>query len=71
MDDILIATPDDVIAHRKIVNKVLERLKSLDLYLKPAKCEFEVRRIEFLGVILEDRYRHDGSSQSGGSRGAT
>jgi hypothetical protein len=54
MDDILIATPDDVTMHRKLVNKVLERLQNLDLYLKPAKCEFETRRIEFLGVILEN-----------------
>jgi len=29
-------------------------LAKLDLYLKPGKCQFEVRRIEFLGVILED-----------------
>jgi hypothetical protein len=54
MDDILIATPDDKATHRKLVNRVLERLQKLDLYLKPAKCEFEVRRIEFLGVILEN-----------------
>jgi hypothetical protein len=32
----------------------LERLKKLDLYLKPSKCIFETRKIEFLGVILEN-----------------
>jgi hypothetical protein len=26
----------------------------LYLYLKPAKCTFKTRKIEFLGVILED-----------------
>ena len=54
MDDILIATPDDVQEHRKVVNQVLERLQKLDLYLQPSKCYFEVKRIEFLGVILEN-----------------
>jgi hypothetical protein len=36
-----------------MVNKVLKQLKKLDLYLKPSKCIFEARRIEFLGVTLE------------------
>ena len=37
-----------------MVNQVLERLQKLDLYLQPSKCYFEVKRIEFLGVILEN-----------------
>ena len=53
MDDILIATPDDLEEHRRLVNQVLKRLQELDLYLKPSKCAFETRRIEFLGVVLE------------------
>src|SRR6201996_6458347 len=55
MYDILIATEDDVEKHHELVHKVLERLAKLDLYLKPSKCQFEVRKIEFLGVILENR----------------
>jgi hypothetical protein len=54
MDDILIATRDNKEEHRKIVHQVLERLQELDLYLKPAKCTFEAKKIEFLGVILEN-----------------
>ena len=54
MDDFLIATEDNITRHRERVNEVLERLQELDLYLKPSKCIFEVRRIEFLGVILEN-----------------
>jgi hypothetical protein len=42
MDDILVATVDDVMVHRGIVHRVLERLQELDLYLKPSKCQFEV-----------------------------
>ena len=41
MDDILIATGDDLQHHRKIVSGVLQRLQELDLYLKPSKCQFE------------------------------
>ena len=33
---------------------MLKKLKKHDLYLKPEKCVFEQKRIEFLGVILED-----------------
>jgi hypothetical protein len=54
MDDILVATQDNVKEHRQIVHQILERLQKLDLYLKPAKCIFEARKIEFLGVILEN-----------------
>src|ERR1019366_3984008 len=53
MDDMLIHTGDDLHKHRIKVHTVLRRLKEHDLYLKPEKCQFEQRRIEFLGVILE------------------
>ena len=42
MDNILIATEDDLPIHRKLVNQVLKRLDKLDLYLKPSKYQFEV-----------------------------
>jgi hypothetical protein len=54
MDNILIATRDNKEEHRKIVHQVLGRLVELDLYLKPAKCTFETKKIEFQGVILEN-----------------
>jgi hypothetical protein len=54
MDDILIATRNNLEEHRQIVHQVLAMLKKLDLYLKPAKCTFETKKMEFLGVILED-----------------
>ena len=53
-DDILIATEDDLEVHRRIVGQVLDRRQKLNLYLKPSKCIFETRRIEFLGVVLEN-----------------
>jgi hypothetical protein len=54
MDDILVATSANIIKHCKLVNQILERLMKLDLYLKPSKCIFETRKIEFLGVILKN-----------------
>ena len=52
MDDILIATPDNLTHHQQLVHCVLNRLEEHNLYLKPKKCVFEVCEVEFLGVIL-------------------
>ena len=53
MDDILIAMEDDQEFHDKCVHQMLDKLKEHDLYLKPEKCIFDQKTIEFLGVILE------------------
>ena len=53
LDDILIATPDDEALHKKRTRQVLKVLKEHDLYLRPEKCIFGARHIEYLGVILE------------------
>jgi len=54
MDDILIHTDDDLANHQRCVHRILDKLKEHDLYLKPEKCLFEQKRVEFLGVILEN-----------------
>ena len=54
MDDILVATKDNLQFHEKCVHQMLEKLKKHDLYLKLEKCTFKQQRIEFLGVILKD-----------------
>ena len=38
LDNILIATEDNVETHRRVVGQVLNRLQELNLYLKPSKC---------------------------------
>ena len=53
MDDILVHTTDDITAHREKVHKILQKLRQHDLYLKPEKCQFEQKKVEFLGIILE------------------
>jgi len=58
MDDMLIATHDNPIFHKKCVHRILHKLLINDLYLKPEKCAFEQKRIEFLGVILQNSTIH-------------
>jgi hypothetical protein len=53
MDDLLIATEDDLAFHKQCVRRILQKLLDHDLYLKLSKCEFHKRRIEYLGVVLE------------------
>jgi len=52
MDDILIATPNNIPHHRQLVHQVLDKLEEHDLFLKPEKCTFEVPEIEYLGLVL-------------------
>ena len=53
MDDILIfaKTPEEL---EQSTRRVLERLLKHDLYLKPKKCEFNKKKIEYLGMIIEE-----------------
>src|SRR6266705_376206 len=54
MDDILIATKDNLTYHRKVVKTVLSIMEENSLFLKPEKCEFEKHRVEYLGILLEN-----------------
>ena len=53
MDDILIATGEDLELHRRIVHNVLDLLKQESLFCKISKCQFEQRSITYLGIIVE------------------
>ena len=52
MDDILVHTNGSPDKHRECVYRVLRKLKEHDLFLKPEKCQFEQKEVEFLGVVL-------------------
>ena len=52
MDDVIIATKDNVDYHREVTRAVLNAMRNASLFLKPEKCESEKRRIEYLGPIL-------------------
>src|SRR6202012_1022819 len=53
VDDILIATGDNLERHRQIVHDVLDLLEEESYFLHPTKCTFEQRRVEYLGVVVE------------------
>ena len=38
--------------HDEIVEKVVKRLAENDLYVKPKKYKWKVRKVEFLGVVI-------------------
>jgi hypothetical protein len=60
MDDIAIHTKphpgeteeEHQARHQEYVHLVLDRLEANDLYLKPEKCAFEQKEIDYLGVIV-------------------
>ena len=52
MDDILIATNGTPKEHQQEVEEVLQILADNDLYLKPEKCKFHRKEVEYLGMIV-------------------
>jgi len=54
IDDILVAT-DTEEGHNKLVEKVLRRLEENNLFVKPEKCKWKVREVEFLGVVISPK----------------
>jgi hypothetical protein len=53
MDDFIIATPDDLRLHDQITREYLEIMSRESLFLKPKKCRFAERCLEFLGYIID------------------
>jgi len=41
--------------HDKLVEEVLKRLEENDLFVKPEKCKWKVREVEFLEVIISPK----------------
>ena len=53
MDDILVATPNNPQLHEEIVHQVLDLLERESFFLKPSKCQFEQKSIDYLGICVE------------------
>jgi len=51
VDDVLVGTETEE-EHNRIVEEVLKRLEENNLYVKPEKCVWKVRKIGFLGVVI-------------------
>jgi len=50
VDNVLVGTETEE-EHDEIIEKILKRLEENDLYVKPEKCVWKVRKIGFLGVV--------------------
>jgi len=51
IDNILVAT-DTEEGYDELVKEVLRRLEENNLFVKPEKCKWKVREVEFLGVVI-------------------
>ena len=51
IDDVIVGTETEE-EHDELVAEVIRRLEENDLYVKPEKCKWKVREVEFLGVII-------------------
>jgi len=54
INDILVAM-DTEEGHDELVEEVLKRLEENDLFVKPEKCKWKVREVEFLGVVISPK----------------
>jgi len=52
MDDIVIHTDGTKEEHEAIIHKWLAKLEKLSLFLKPSKCQFHQKEVEYLGMIV-------------------
>jgi len=53
LDDILIFTKTEE-EHERAVRRVLEILMEHELFLRPEKCEFHRKQIEYLGLVISE-----------------
>ena len=51
IDDVIVGTEKEE-GHDELVAEVIKRLEENDLYVKPEKCKWSVREVEFLGVVI-------------------
>jgi len=51
IDDIIVGTKMEE-GHNEIVVEIIKRLEKNDLYMKPEKCKWKVRKVGFLGIVI-------------------
>ena len=51
INDIIVGTEKEEV-HDKIVEKIVKRLAENELYVKPEKYKWKVKKVEFLGVVI-------------------
>jgi len=50
IDNVIVGT--EMEGHDEVVAEMIKRLEENDLYVKPEKCKWKVREVEFLGVVI-------------------
>ena len=53
INDMIVATNGDLPRHQQIVGELLSIFQQNSYFLRPAKCEFEVAKIECLGLVVD------------------
>ena len=53
INDMVVATNGNLPRHQQIVSKLLSIFQQNSYFLRPAKCKFEVTRIECLGLVVD------------------
>ena len=56
--DNIIVGMEDKEEHNKLVAEVIRRLEENDLYVKPEKCKWKMKEVEFLGVVIRPKGIH-------------
>ena len=51
IDDVIVGTETEE-GYNELVVEVIKRLEENDLYVKPEKCKWKVKEVEFLGVVI-------------------
>ena len=51
IDDVTIGTEGEE-RHNELIEEVVRRLVENDLYGKPEKCKWKVKKVGFLGVVI-------------------
>jgi len=54
IDDVIVGMEMEE-GHDELVAEVIKRLEENDLYMKPEKCKWKVREVDFLGVVIEPK----------------
>jgi len=51
IDNVMVGTEEEE-GHDELVEEVIRRLAENNLYVKPEKCKWKMREVEFLGVVI-------------------
>jgi len=51
IDDIIVGTESEE-EHDELVEEIIKRLEENNLYVKPEKCKWKIKKVSFLGVVI-------------------